>query len=208
MTASVTDSVSTSQTELEKLVSDLRGLLANKDLDTIPEIKLLRQRIDDGMSTVRDSAVRAAQEAARQAKEAAHAQARARGARSVRTTNEERNDRIRALNAALGYRPVSGLAVAALIVGCVSALALVSPVFWVVPLVGAALALVAVRDVTRSGVAKAGGLAAVAGLALSLGFGAQAVTAAIPSSSRRWTRASISILLDGGICLSPSKAAM
>ncbi|SFU96386.1 Membrane-anchored ribosome-binding protein, inhibits growth in stationary phase, ElaB/YqjD/DUF883 family [Paenacidovorax caeni] len=73
MTASVTDSVSTSQTELEKLVSDLRGLLANKDLDTIPEIKLLRQRIDDGMSTVRDSAVRAAQEAARQAKEAAHA---------------------------------------------------------------------------------------------------------------------------------------
>ncbi len=73
MTASVTDSVSTSQTELEKLVSDLRGLLANKDLDTIPEIKLLRQRIDDGMSTVRDSAVRAAQEAARQAKVAAHA---------------------------------------------------------------------------------------------------------------------------------------
>jgi GNAT superfamily N-acetyltransferase len=45
---------------------------------------------------------------ARLAKEAAHAQARARGARSVRTTNEERNDRIRALNAALGYRPVSG----------------------------------------------------------------------------------------------------
>ena len=73
MTTSVTDSVSTSQTELEKLVSDLRGLLANKDLDTIPEIKLLRQRIDDGMSTVRDSAVRAAQEAARQAKEAAYA---------------------------------------------------------------------------------------------------------------------------------------
>ncbi len=73
MTASVTDTVSTAQTELEKLVSDLRGLLANKDLDTIPEIKLLRQRIDDGMSTVRDSAVRAAQEAARQAKEAAQA---------------------------------------------------------------------------------------------------------------------------------------
>lgn len=73
MTASVTDTVSTAQTELEKLVSDLRGLLANKDLDTIPEIKLLRQRIDDGMSTVRDSAVRAAQEAARQAKEAVQA---------------------------------------------------------------------------------------------------------------------------------------
>lgn len=85
-----------------------------------------------------------------------------------------------------GYRPVSSLAVAALIVGCVSALALVSPVFWVVPLVGAALALVAVRDVTRSGVAKAGGLAAVAGLALSLGFGAQAMTAA---ATARWLAA-------------------
>lgn len=71
MTASVSDSVSTSQGELEKLVSDLRGLLSSKDLDTIPEIKLLRQRIDDGMSNVRDSAVRAAQEAARQAKDAA-----------------------------------------------------------------------------------------------------------------------------------------
>ena len=85
-----------------------------------------------------------------------------------------------------GYRPVSGLAVAAAIVGCVSALALVSPVFWVVPLVGAALALVAVRDVTRSGVAKAGGFAALAGLALSLGFGAQAVTAA---ATARWLAA-------------------
>lgn len=71
MTASVSDTVSTSQGELEKLVSDLRGLLSSKDLDTIPEIKLLRQRIDDGMSNVRDSAVRAAQEAARQAKDAA-----------------------------------------------------------------------------------------------------------------------------------------
>eukprot|EP01030_Chromulinospumella_sphaerica_P000285 gene285-287_t len=57
--------------ELEKLVSDLRGLLANKDLDAVPEIKLLRQRLDDGMHNVRESAVRAAQDAARQAKEAA-----------------------------------------------------------------------------------------------------------------------------------------
>ncbi|MBO9678170.1 DUF883 family protein [Paenacidovorax monticola] len=71
MTAPVSDSVSSAQNELEKLVGDLRGLLANKNLDSVPEIKLLRQRLDDGMSTVRDSAVRAAQEAARQAKEAA-----------------------------------------------------------------------------------------------------------------------------------------
>lgn len=61
----------TTQGELEKLVSDLRGLLASKDLDVIPEIKVLRQRLDDGMHLVRESAVRAAQEAARQAKDAA-----------------------------------------------------------------------------------------------------------------------------------------
>ena len=64
----MTETTSTSQSELEKLVTDLRGLLHSKDLD-----KLLRQRLDDGMTNVRDSAVRAAQEAARQAKEAAYA---------------------------------------------------------------------------------------------------------------------------------------
>ena len=68
MTASDT---TTTQGELEKLVSDLRGLLASRDLDAFPEIKVLRQRLDDGMHSVRESAVRAAQEAARQAKDAA-----------------------------------------------------------------------------------------------------------------------------------------
>ena len=62
---------STTQGELEKLVSDLRGLLANKDLDVVPEIKLLRQRLDDGIHSARESAIRAAQDAARQAKDAA-----------------------------------------------------------------------------------------------------------------------------------------
>lgn len=71
MNSTVSDNVTSSQNELEKLVSDLRGLISSKDLDSIPEIKLLRQRMDDGMSHVRDSAVRAAQEAARQAKDAA-----------------------------------------------------------------------------------------------------------------------------------------
>ncbi len=63
----------TTQSELEKLVSDLRGLLASRDLDTFPEIKVLRQRLDDGLHSVRESTVRAAQEAARQAKDAAKA---------------------------------------------------------------------------------------------------------------------------------------
>ncbi len=45
---------------------------------------------------------------ARAAKGAAHRYAVEGGARSIRTTNEERNTRIRALNDALGYRAVSG----------------------------------------------------------------------------------------------------
>ena len=45
-------------------MSDLRGLLANKDLDVVPEIKLLRQRLDDGIHSARESAIRAAQDAA------------------------------------------------------------------------------------------------------------------------------------------------
>ena len=68
---SFSDTISSSQGELEKLVSDLRGLLSNRDLDSVPEIKILRQRLDDGLHTVRNAAVQAAQDAAWQAKEAA-----------------------------------------------------------------------------------------------------------------------------------------
>lgn len=71
MSFSVSDTVSSAQADLEKLVTDLRGLLSSKDLDAIPEIKVLRQRLDEGVSSARDSAVKAAQDAARQAKEAA-----------------------------------------------------------------------------------------------------------------------------------------
>ncbi|GKS96391.1 DUF883 family protein [Acidovorax sp. SUPP2825] len=70
---SASNTLSSAQNELEKLVSDLRGLLSSKDLDSVPEIKQLRQRLDDGIHSVRDSAVRAAQDAAYQAKEAARA---------------------------------------------------------------------------------------------------------------------------------------
>ena len=71
--SSVSETVSTSQGELEKLVGDLLGLLASRDLDGIPEIKQLRQRLDDGIQTVRDATVRAAQQAADQARDAARA---------------------------------------------------------------------------------------------------------------------------------------
>lgn len=75
------------------------------------------------------------------------------------------------------YRPVSALAVVALLAGICSAAALVAPVFWMLPLVAAGLSVAALVDVTRPAGGKVGRLAALAGLALAIGFGAQAVTA-------------------------------
>ena len=77
------------------------------------------------------------------------------------------------------YRPVSPLAVAALVLGICSAMALVTRFAWVVPLVAAAVAIAALADIARPGTAKAGRLLALAGLALAVGFGAQAVTGAV-----------------------------
>ena len=54
MTNSASDTLHSAQTELEKLVSDLRSLMANKDLDSVPEIKVLRQRLDDVLSRGRE----------------------------------------------------------------------------------------------------------------------------------------------------------
>jgi len=79
-------------------------------------------------------------------------------------------------DATADYRPVSPLAVAALVAGCCSALAVVTRFAWAVPLVGVALAWAALADVARPEARKAGRLAALAALALSVGFGAQAVT--------------------------------
>ena len=73
-----------------------------------------------------------------------------------------------------GYLPVSRLAVAAAIVGVASAAAVANPLFLVVPIIGLALSLAALADVGRVDAPKAGRLAALAGLALSLGFGLQA----------------------------------
>ena len=75
------------------------------------------------------------------------------------------------------YRPVSRMAVAAAGLGICSAAALLHPLCWAVPVAAAALAVAALADVRRSG--RAGGIAALAGLALACGFGAQAVTQAL-----------------------------
>ena len=72
------------------------------------------------------------------------------------------------------YRPVSRLAVTALGLGICSAAAVLHPLCWALPLVAAALAAAALDEMRRSG--RAGGLAALAGLALAAGFGAQAVS--------------------------------
>jgi hypothetical protein len=74
------------------------------------------------------------------------------------------------------YRPVSWLAVAAAIGGIVSAIALLGPLFWVVPLLATLLALVALADVGRDGATKVGRWAALAGLFLAIGFASQAIS--------------------------------
>lgn len=76
------------------------------------------------------------------------------------------------------YRPVSAAAVGAVVVGAASALALANPFFWIVPLVGIAVACLGLADVRRPGAEKAGRMAALVGLALSVGFGVQALSSA------------------------------
>ena len=61
------------QDELEQSVSRLRELLANADLDNIPEVLQLRKRLDEGLSEVQDSAIDVVHEAKRHARHAARA---------------------------------------------------------------------------------------------------------------------------------------
>ncbi|MEY3033255.1 MAG: hypothetical protein RLZZ622_1730 [Planctomycetota bacterium] len=75
----------------------------------------------------------------------------------------------------LSYRPVSTPAVLALVGGGLSALALTSQVLWVVPLLAAGLAAVALRDTATGTPPKAGRALALSGLALAVGFGCQAI---------------------------------
>jgi len=75
-----------------------------------------------------------------------------------------------------GYRPVSGLAVAALLAGCGSALVLFTSLAAMLPLVAAVLAVVALVDLARSERPRVGRGAALVGLALAIGFAAQAAS--------------------------------
>lgn len=91
-----------------------------------------------------------------------------------------------------GYKPLSVLAMIAACAGAASALALVSPVAWAVPILAIVLALAALWDVAARDAEPAAGAAgdrkkgrwlAIAGLALAAGFGAQAVAGFVTSRS-------------------------
>lgn len=77
------------------------------------------------------------------------------------------------------YRSVSPLAIAAAIVGGCSAVALMTPLAWMVPLIGIGLSAAALADIAGSGGTKAGRPLALVGLALAVGFGSQAVTGSL-----------------------------
>ena len=54
MSKTIADTVSSAQADLENLVSDLRGLLAAKELDAVPQIQQLRQRLRKWHGAPRD----------------------------------------------------------------------------------------------------------------------------------------------------------
>lgn len=77
------------------------------------------------------------------------------------------------------YRPVSPLAVAALVCGGASVLVLVTPLAAMLPLFAVALAVAAFADLRRSEGKRAGQPLVLIGLALALGFTAQALAGAM-----------------------------
>lgn len=67
----ISNSISTAQTDLLRLISDLRGLMGKKEFDPLPSIKALRQKLDDGVRMTRNAAASAAHDATVQAKNTA-----------------------------------------------------------------------------------------------------------------------------------------
>ena len=57
---------------LEQLLSDLGNLLSSKELDAIPQIRDVRQRLSDGVGQVRDTVTNVAEETAARTREAAN----------------------------------------------------------------------------------------------------------------------------------------
>lgn len=76
------------------------------------------------------------------------------------------------------YRPVSPLAVATIVCGVAAALVLVTPLAAMLPLFAVVLAVAALADLRRAEGKRAGRPLVLAGLALALGFAAQALAGA------------------------------
>ena len=94
-----------------------------------------------------------------------------------------------------GYSTISGWAVAAVIVGVLSATALVSPLLWLVPAVGIGIALAAMWRINRSRGDLIGWNMALLGLLLSLMF---IVAGPVRTVSRQiWLRARAEQFADG-----------
>lgn len=55
--ARVKKDISVAKDGLESSVAKLRELISSNDLDSIPEIQQLRDRLDDGLSQIQDSAL-------------------------------------------------------------------------------------------------------------------------------------------------------
>jgi len=100
-----------------------------------------------------------------------------------------------------GYRPVSVLAVVALIAGILSATAVFSLALLLVPLIASALSVVALKDVSacgdgddraEGGDRKTGRWWALAGLALAVGFGVQSVATSLTQRTVAFRRAEAS----------------
>jgi ElaB/YqjD/DUF883 family membrane-anchored ribosome-binding protein len=56
---------------VEDLASDVRGVLSSKELDSVPHIKALRQRVDAKLAIARELAAEKGKIAAKKAREAA-----------------------------------------------------------------------------------------------------------------------------------------
>ncbi len=84
------------------------------------------------------------------------------------------------------YRPISGWAVAALLLGLASLIAVAHPLLWSVPLTGVVVSLLALRRIDRSEVKLVGRKAAMIGLALACIYGIGAPVRAIARD--RWLR--------------------
>ncbi|MEJ8858678.1 DUF883 family protein [Variovorax robiniae] len=71
MTASTQNLEAAANAVAEDLANDVRGVLASKELDSVPHIKALRQRVDAKLAIARELAQEKTKLAAKKAREAA-----------------------------------------------------------------------------------------------------------------------------------------